>query len=84
MNLLTWIIFGLIVGIIANLLDPEPEKGGLIGAIMLGVLGAILGGFLSSLVFGVGISGFNITSLLISTAGALLLLILSRAIRKEY
>lgn len=81
MIILSWIVFGLIVGVIANLVDPEPNKGGVVGAMILGILGAVLGGFLANLIFGIGVSGFNITSLAIAVLGSLLLLFISRAVR---
>lgn len=80
MNLLTWILFGLIVGIIANAIDPQPNKGGLFGAILLGIGGAFLGGFLANLLFGLGVSGFDLTSFLVAVSGSLLLLFAGRAI----
>ncbi len=82
MNILAWIVFGLIVGIIANVVDPRPAYGGIIGAIVLGILGALVGGFLSSLLFGVGITGFNLSSLIVAVLGALLLLLIARAVRR--
>lgn len=82
MNILAWIIFGLIVGIVANIIDPYPEKGGLLGAVVLGMLGSILGGFLGNLVFGIGVTGFNFPSFAIAVLGSLLLLFLGRAIRR--
>lgn len=81
MNIVSWVIFGLVVGVIANLIDPQPSQGGLVGAIILGILGALLGGFLANLIFGIGISGFNFTSLAIAVLGSLLLLFIGRAIR---
>ncbi len=81
MNLLVWIIFGLIVGIIANAIDPAPSRGGIIGAVLLGIVGALVGGFLSSALIGVGISGFNLTSLVIAVLGSLLLLFVGKAAR---
>ena len=81
MNILTWIVFGLIVGLVANLLDPDPAQGGVLGAVILGILGAVLGGFLGDLVFGVGVSGFNISSFIVAIAGSLILLFIGRAFR---
>ena len=81
MNILAWIIFGLVVGVIANYIDPRPAYGGIIGAIVLGILGALVGGFLSSLLFGIGITGFDISSLIIAVLGSLLLLLIARAVR---
>lgn len=82
MNFLLWIIFGLTVGIIANIIDPYPSKGGMLGSIILGILGAILGGILGTIVFGVGITGFNFPSIAIAVLGALLLMFVERAFGK--
>lgn len=81
MTIFTWIVFGLIVGIIANIIDPKKEEGGLIGAIVLGILGAMLGGFLANLLFGIGIDGFNLTSLAIAVLGSLFLLFVGRMVK---
>lgn len=78
MSILTWIIFGLIVGVIANVLDPATEQGGLLGAIVLGVAGAIVGGILGNLIFGVGVSGFNLSSFVVAVLGSLLLLFIGK------
>lgn len=83
MDLVTWILFGLIVGVVANLIDPRPSAGGWLGAIVLGILGAVVGGFLGNLLFGVGVSGFNISSFLVAVAGALVLMYSGRALRRE-
>lgn len=82
MNIITWLLFGLIVGIIANALDPQPNRGGLLGSILLGIGGAFLGGFLANLIFGVGVLGFDLTSFLIAVSGSLLLLFIGRAVRR--
>lgn len=79
MTIFSWILFGLITGIVANLIDPYPERGGVLGAMVLGILGAVLGGFLGNLIFGIGIAGFNFTSLAVAVLGSLLLLFLGRA-----
>lgn len=79
MNIISWIVFGLIVGVVTHLIDPEPADGGILGEVILGILGAILGGFLGKLVFGIGISGFNFPSLAIAVLGSLLLLFVVKA-----
>jgi uncharacterized membrane protein YeaQ/YmgE (transglycosylase-associated protein family) len=81
MNLFTWIVFGLIVGVIANLVDPQPNRGGIIGAVILGVVGAVVGGYLANLLFGLTVTGFDFSSLAIATAGSLIVLLLGRAWR---
>lgn len=82
MNILAWIVFGLITGIIANMIDPRRSEGGLFAAVVLGIVGAIVGGFLASVLFGIGITGFNLESFAIAVAGALLLLVGERALRR--
>lgn len=79
MNILLWIVFGLVVGIIANIIDPYPSRGGMLGSIVLGILGAILGGVLGNIVFGISITGFNLPSLAVAVLGALLLMFVERA-----
>lgn len=81
MNIISWILFGLIAGSIANLLDPNPSKGGILGSIVLGILGAIVGGWLANIILGVTVSGFNFTSFLIAVGGSLLLLFIGRLFR---
>lgn len=81
MSLIAWVLFGLVAGVIANLIDPAPSSGGMLGAIVLGIGGAIVGGFLATLLFGVGISGFDTSSLIIAVLGSLLVLWVSRSLR---
>lgn len=82
MAILWWILFGLIVGIVANIIDPRPAKGGIATAIILGIAGALVGGFLGSLVLGIGITGFNLSSLALAIIGALLLLYVGRILTR--
>lgn len=80
MSIFGWIVFGLITGIIANAIDPRPGQGGMPGAVVLGVLGAVSGGFFANLLLGVGVTGFNLSSFVVAILGALLLLFIGRAI----
>jgi uncharacterized membrane protein YeaQ/YmgE (transglycosylase-associated protein family) len=82
MNILSWILFGLIVGVIAHAIDPAPNRGGIVGTMLLGIVGALVGGFLANLVFGITVTGFNLTSFLVAVAGSLILLLVGRAIRR--
>lgn len=84
MNIVVWLIFGLLVGVIANMIDPRPAKGGILGAMILGIVGALAGGFLASLFLGVGITGFNLPSFIIAIIGALIVLYAGRALSKGY
>lgn len=83
MNILAWILFGLIAGVIANVVDPRPSQGGILGAIVLGIVGALVGGFLANLIFGIGIAGFDFTSMLIAIAGSLLVLMVGRMLSRS-
>jgi len=74
MGIISWIVFGLIAGILAKLIMPGKDPGGIFITTLLGIAGAMVGGFLASFI-GIGsISGFNFGSLIIAVAGALLLL----------
>jgi uncharacterized membrane protein YeaQ/YmgE (transglycosylase-associated protein family) len=80
MGVLSWIIMGLIVGMLAKLIMPGDDPGGMIVTILLGVAGALLGGFIGTY-FQLGdVTGFNMVSLLLAIGGSLILLILYRLI----
>lgn len=82
MGILSWIVMGLIVGLLAKFLMPGKDPGGLIVTVLIGVAGAFVGGYVGSLL-GLGtVTGFNIGSILLATGGAILLLILYRFIKK--
>lgn len=75
MSLLAWIVFGVIAGFLAALLVDNSGLG-LIRNMVLGILGAMLGGYLFQRFGMAGVTGFNIYSLLVATAGAILVLLL--------
>ncbi len=73
MGIISWIVLGLIVGVIAKWIHPGDDPGGLFVTIGIGIAGAFVGGFLSS-ALGLGtVTGFNLGSLAIATGGAVLL-----------
>ncbi len=81
MGILSWIVFGLIAGIIAKFLMPGRDGGGLIITIILGIVGALVGGFIGT-ALGLGdVTGFNIRSFIIAVGGAILVLIVYRRIK---
>jgi len=80
MSILYWIIFGLITGSIVNFITPS--TGGIISSIILGVIGAMVGGFLGQRFFDVGITGFNVTSFIVSVSGALVVILISRTLSR--
>lgn len=82
MGILSWIIFGLIAGVIAKLIKPGNDPGGWIVTILLGIAGAFVGGFIGTLIGFGDISGFNIKSLALAVGGALLLLFVYAKLKK--
>ncbi len=79
MGLLSWILFGLIAGGIAKFIMPGKDPGGCLVTILLGIAGALLGGFIATELFGWGgVMGFDLRSVLIAVAGAILILLLYR------
>ncbi|MBD3652695.1 GlsB/YeaQ/YmgE family stress response membrane protein [Kangiella sp.] len=83
MGFLTWIVVGLIAGLLAKVIIPGARNEGIIMTIVIGIIGAILGGYVGSF-FGFGeISGFNIKTLLTATLGAVILLALQRMFAKK-
>jgi uncharacterized membrane protein YeaQ/YmgE (transglycosylase-associated protein family) len=82
MGILSWIILGLVVGIIAKLLMPGKDPGGIFMTIILGVAGAIGGGFISSAIGFGKVTGFDLRSLIIAVGGSVLLLVIYRKFKK--
>lgn len=78
MGIISWIIVGLVAGGIAKALHPGKDPGGFIVTILIGIAGAVVGGWISSLLGFGRVDGFDIGSLFIAILGALLLLYLYR------
>lgn len=76
MGILGWILFGLIVGIVAKLLMPGRDPGGFIVTILLGIVGALLGGFLGRVAGWYGPN--DAAGFLMSVLGAVLVLFIYR------
>lgn len=81
MVILSWIVFGLVAGILARCVMPGKEHLGIIMTILLGVTGALIGGVISTALGFGQVSGFNLYSLLISTAGAIIVLFVVHKIK---
>ena len=77
-EILSWIVFGLIAGIVAKLLMPGRDPGGFIITILLGIAGSILGGYVARLL---GIGGGWLTGFVMAVIGALLLLVIYRLLK---
>ena len=81
MGILSWIIFGVIAGALAKLLMPGRDPGGLFLTMIIGIAGAVIGGFIGTqLGFG-AVSGFDVRSFFVAIAGSMLLLFGYRLIR---
>ena len=79
MGILSWIVLGLVAGRLAG----QFMRGGygLIGDVVLGIVGAVVGGFLSGLILGRDmVTGFDLESVLVAFLGAVLLIAVSRMI----
>ncbi len=83
-GIIAWIVVGLLAGILAKWVMPGPDPGGIITTILIGVVGALVGGFVvNSLLGGPGVSGINLTSILVATLGAIVLLAVYRLITRR-
>jgi len=74
MGTLSWIIFGLIAGVIAKMISPGKDPGGWIVTILIGIAGAFVGGWIGTRLGWGDVNGFNLRSFLLAVGGALLLL----------
>ncbi|MDQ4093433.1 MAG: GlsB/YeaQ/YmgE family stress response membrane protein, partial [Actinomycetota bacterium] len=74
MGVLGWIVLGLLAGAIAKLIMPGDDPGGIIVTMLLGIIGALIGGFLGSRIFGIGLQTFwNLQTWIVAILGALIL-----------
>jgi len=83
MGILSWIAFGLIAGVLAKLLMPGDDPGGIVVTILLGIAGAVVGGFIGNLLGFGSVGGFDFRSLLIAIGGTMLLLGGYRMLKKR-
>ncbi|HEV7830486.1 MAG TPA: GlsB/YeaQ/YmgE family stress response membrane protein [Pseudonocardiaceae bacterium] len=81
MGFLGWIVLGLIAGALAKLIMPGDDPGGIIVTMLLGIIGAVVGGFLGSRFFGRGLETFwNLQTWIVAIIGSLILLAIYRLI----
>ncbi len=78
MSIIIWIILGLVAGWLASAI--LGRHGSVISDFLFGILGAIVGGFLSSAIFGWAVTGFNLSSVIISVIGAIIVIAIYRAL----
>lgn len=82
MNFIAWIVLGALAGWIASKVMGTDAEQGWFANIVVGIIGALLGGFVFNLLGGSGVTGFNIWSLLVATLGSMLLLAILKAFKK--
>ena len=84
MGIFSWILFGLLAGAVARALTPGRQSIGCFGTLAIGVIGALLGGFLGEAVFDDEIRfGWGLKPFLISVLGAIVLLLGLNALRRD-
>lgn len=81
MGILAWIVLGGIAGWLASILTGKNARMGLLANIVVGIIGAFLGGFIFSFLGGRGVTGFNPYSLLVAVVGSVVLIWIVKAIR---
>ena len=82
MSLLAWIVLGLVAGFIASKMVSGTGQGAILD-IVLGVIGAVIGGWLFNTFGMAGVSGFNLDSLLVAVVGAIVLLVVYHALSRS-
>ncbi len=82
MNIVAWLILGAIAGWIASVIMGSNGSQGLLGDIILGIIGAFLGGFLFNLTGAPGATGLNLWSLFVAVIGAIVALMIGRAVSR--
>jgi uncharacterized membrane protein YeaQ/YmgE (transglycosylase-associated protein family) len=83
MGIIGWIIIGALAGWIASIITGNNNRMGAGMNILVGVIGGLIGGMVMNLIGGYGITGFNLWSLVVATAGAVILLLIANAIKRK-
>jgi uncharacterized membrane protein YeaQ/YmgE (transglycosylase-associated protein family) len=79
-GIISWIVIGIIAGILGKLIMPGRDPGGFLITVVIGMAGAVIGGFVLRLLGGAGVTGFNLWSIVVATLGAVILLAIYRLI----
>jgi uncharacterized membrane protein YeaQ/YmgE (transglycosylase-associated protein family) len=80
-GLISWVLFGLVAGIVAKLLMPGKDPGGCIVTSLIGIAGALLGGFIATALGFGGVAVWDLGSFVVAVIGAILLLVIYRALK---
>lgn len=82
MGIILWIIFGGLVGWVASLIMKTDNQQGIILNVAIGIVGAMLGGWLMSTLGESGVTGFNLYSFLVAVLGSVVLITVIGALRR--
>jgi len=74
MSIIAWIVVGLIAGALAKAIVPGREPGGFVATLVIGIVGACIGGWIWNAMGSAGATGVNLPSIGIATVGAIVLL----------
>jgi len=80
MSILAWIVVGIIAGWLAKMVVPGEGPGGILGDLLTGIIGAIIGGWVFNYFGHPGVTGLNIGSIVVAFVGAIILLLIMRAV----
>lgn len=81
MGILLWIIFGALAGWIASVIMKTDSNQGTVSDIIMGIVGAVVGGFLMNLLGKTGVTGFNFYSFAVAVIGAIVVIYIGRIFR---
>ena len=82
MSIVVWIILGLVAGALAKFIMPGRDPGGIIVTVLIGIAGALIGGYISTRLGYGTVDGFDLRSIAIAVGGAIILLVIFRLIRR--
>lgn len=83
MGIILWIIFGALAGWIASVIMKTDSSQGSLSDIIMGVIGAVVGGLIMNLLGQSGVTGFNLYSLLVTVIGAIVVIYVGRMVRSR-
>lgn len=83
MGIISWIVIGALAGWLGSIITGNNAKMGAGKNIIVGIIGAFIGGFVMNLLGGVGVTGFNIWSIFVSFIGSVILLMIINAFSKN-
>jgi uncharacterized membrane protein YeaQ/YmgE (transglycosylase-associated protein family) len=82
-SILAWVIVGLIAGVLAKYAVPGEGPGGFVGDLVIGIVGAVIGGWIFNALGYAGATGLNLWSIVVAFIGAVILLLILRALTRR-